>query len=98
MGGPKVGRHGRGVAVACDMCANGGKVHRAAAEIFDDSYARRPYGADAMAELTADCGLWIETPIGDGHGNRYTILLPVAFCPWCGEKLEDTTEWEVAGE
>ena len=47
-----------------------------------------------MAELTADGALWIETPLKNEYGSRYVVRLPVAFCPWCGEPLEDTTEWE----
>lgn len=83
--------------MACEMCADGGRAHRAAAEIFDKR-ACRPYQEDAMAELTADGALWIETPIKNEYGSRYVVRLPVAFCPWCGEPLEDTTEWEGSQE
>lgn len=72
--------------MACEMCA-GMEPHRAAAEVVDDGAGRRPHPEDAMAELDEDGILRIETPLGDGRGNRYHILLPVAFCPWCGEPL-----------
>ena len=80
--------------MACEMCAPPNRVHRAAAEVFDSSFARRPYGEGATVELTAEGELWVDTPLGDGHGNSYTILFPVVFCPWCGQRLRDKTEWE----
>ena len=80
--------------MACDMCKGSGK---AAAEVFDDSFACRSCG-DAMAEITADGdGIWIETPIRNEHGARYNIMLAADFCPWYGARLQDRTEWETAG-
>lgn len=72
--------------MACEMCS-GMEMHKAAAEVIDGSFARRPHPEDAMAELDADGVLWIETPFKDKGGEKYSILLPMKFCPWCGEHL-----------
>jgi len=71
--------------MACEMCTGTG-AHRAA-EVVDGSFARRPYPQDAIAELDEDGVLWIETPFEDKGGGRYSILIPMDFCPWCGEPL-----------
>lgn len=72
--------------MACEMCA-GTKERKAAAEVVDGSFARRPYPEDAIAELDEGGVIWIETPFEDKGGQRYSILLPAEFCPWCGEHL-----------
>lgn len=72
--------------MACEMCS-GTRIHRAAAEVTDDSYAQRPYPKDATAELDGDGNIFLETPFDNGHGGRWNITLPVLFCPWCGERL-----------
>lgn len=82
--------------MACEMCS-GTDAKAVPAEVVD-GMARRPHPEHAMAELDGAGTLWIETPLGDGHGGRYSILLPMAFCPWCGARLQDAAEWETASE
>ena len=75
--------------MACEMCASNGKV---TAEVRDDSFAQRLLGSGA-AEVDAECNVWIKTNVTNEHGLRLNVILPVLYCPWCGEKLEDQTEW-----
>lgn len=78
--------------MACDMCSPGGRVRRAAAELLDGGTGR-PCGEDAMAYLTEGGTIRIETGVPTGRGGRYVVELAADYCPWCGARLGDETDW-----